>query len=159
MFLAEGSVQVSWTPSCFQIWAQNPWHLAAPIVSSAKCLVASHEEILSSCLATMHITHIQAFVISASWNSLNFIRVTGHLEWICVPWCFLHLYLSVVCGCLQYCFFLGYIFVLHRAKVIHHGRRCFRRCQEPQSLDRVPVHEGVPLLWVSPEWLFTISTS
>ncbi len=31
---------------------------------------------------------------------------------------------------------------------IDHGCRCFRRCQEPQSLDRVLVHEGVRLLSV-----------
>lgn len=97
----------------FQTLAQNHWLLQLPSFRVRSAL-SNHEEILSSCLASMHIL---------TFKRLQFQHLGIH--WISLGWLdtfdasYRYLYLSVVYGCLQSCFFLGYIFVLLRAKVIH----------------------------------------
>ena len=103
----------------FQTLAQNHWLLQLPSFRVRSAL-SNHEEILSSCLASMHILtfkRLQFQHLEVHWISLGWLDTFK--ESVILDASYRYLYLSLVYGCLQYCFFLGYIFVLLRAKVIH----------------------------------------
>lgn len=120
MFLAEWTLPSLVLMRCaidFQTLAQNHWLLQLPSFRVRSAL-SNHEEILSSCLASMHILtfkRLQFQHLEIHWISLGWLDTFK--ESVILDASYRYLYLSVVYGCLQY--WIGYIFVLLRAKVIH----------------------------------------
>ena len=131
----------------FQTLAQNHWLLQLPSFRVRSAL-SNHEEILSSCLASMHILtfkRLQFQHLEVHWISLGWLDTFK--ESVILDASYRYLYLSLVLWMftvlflpwLHLCFAsskgdpssqMCSLSIALRCR-INHGRRCFRRCQEP----------------------------